>query len=76
MIKQLVVNGDGVDPHSLSAKDYQAHNIELKRTAMQAIRAKCLDYTNDQQAEVRYCPQSDCPLWPLRMGSYPKARRG
>lgn len=40
-------------------------------TAMQAIRAKCLDCCYSA-AEVRKCVQADCPLWPLRMGSYPK----
>ena len=33
-----------------------------------AIRLKCLDCTCGQQAEVRRCPATNCPLWRYRMG--------
>lgn len=35
---------------------------------MKAIRAKCLDCTCDQQAEVRLCEIKTCALWRFRMG--------
>jgi len=31
-----------------------------------AIKAKCLECTNLQYAEVRDCTISGCPLWPYR----------
>lgn len=40
-----------------------------------AIRAKCLDCCGNQEAEVRKCVSVTCPLWPMRMGSLPKALR-
>ena len=38
----------------------------LSRT--KAIRMKCLDCCGGQQAEVRKCPATNCPLWRYRMG--------
>jgi hypothetical protein len=38
----------------------------LSRT--KAIRMKCLDCSGGQQAEVRKCPATNCPLWRYRMG--------
>ena len=43
-------------------------------TGLTAIRAKCLDCALDP-SEVRKCVQTDCPLWPLRMGCVPKGYR-
>ena len=37
-------------------------------TRTKAIRLKCLDCTCGQQAEVRKCPATHCPLWRYRMG--------
>ena len=42
------------------------------RTPMKAIRAKCMDCTCDQVAEIRECTIKLCPLWPYRMGRRPK----
>ena len=42
------------------------------KTPMKAIRAKCLDCTCDQVAEIRECTIKLCPLWPYRMGRRPK----
>ncbi len=41
-------------------------------TPVKAIRAKCLDCTAGQYKEVRFCPITDCPLYPYRMGRRPK----
>lgn len=43
-----------------------------KRTPIKAIRAKCLDCTCGQVAEVRECPIKECPLHEYRMGHRPK----
>lgn len=40
-----------------------------------AIRAKCLDCTCNQIAEVRKCPIERCPLHPFRMGKNPFSNR-
>jgi hypothetical protein len=44
-------------------------------TPLKAIRAKCLDCCCYQQAEVRRCPATECPLYAYRMGHNP-ARAG
>ena len=38
---------------------------------LKAIREKCLDCCCGNAAEVRKCVATDCPLWPLRMGTNP-----
>lgn len=43
-------------------------------TPVQAIRAKCLDCSGGNRAEVRLCPVSDCSLFPFRMGRNPNCR--
>jgi len=43
-----------------------------KLTGMSAIREKCLDCSNWNEAEVRNCEIKDCALWPFRFGRYPK----
>lgn len=44
-----------------------------KLTPMKAIRAKCIDCTCGQNAEVRRCQVSSCSLHRYRMGKRPKA---
>jgi hypothetical protein len=43
-----------------------------KRTPIKAIRAKCLECSNDQVKEVRECTIEKCPLYEYRMGKRPK----
>jgi hypothetical protein len=44
----------------------------MKRlTPMRAIRANCLECSGGNQAEVRSCVISTCPLFPYRMGKNP-----
>jgi hypothetical protein len=38
---------------------------------LKSIRAKCLDCSAGQPAEVRACPVSTCALHPYRMGENP-----
>lgn len=40
-------------------------------TPLKAIRAKCMDCTNNQFIEVRECCIKDCALYPYRMGHNP-----
>lgn len=41
-------------------------------TPVKAIRAKCLDCSCGNNAEVRECVITDCPFYPYRMGHRPK----
>ena len=53
------------------------HVAQLDRLAIRrhpilsAVRAKCLDCTGDQPAEVRLCASASCALWPFRFGVNP-----
>jgi hypothetical protein len=47
--------------------------MEIK-TPMKAIRAKCMDCSNNQIVEVRECPIINCPLYPYRMGHNPNRK--
>lgn len=40
-------------------------------TPIKAIRAKCMDCSNNQRKEIRECPIKNCPLYPFRMGKRP-----
>ena len=61
----------GRDPRSIPPEGWRDRPFV---TGLDAIRAKCLDCALDP-SEVRKCVQTDCPLWPLRMGSVPKGYR-
>lgn len=45
------------------------------KTAIKAIRAKCLDCSGGSSKEVRLCPVTDCPLYPYRFGKRPETVR-
>ena len=48
----------------------------MKRiTPMKAIRAKCLECSNDSWLEVKECPVTECPLWEFRFGKNPKRKK-
>ena len=47
---------------------------DIKAPSMaKAIRKKCLDCSCGQAMEVRKCGLENCPLYPYRFGSNPKA---
>ena len=48
--------------------------VDKPPTPLRAIRAKCLDCTDGQPKEVRFCPVPDCPLYPFRLGKSPRAK--
>ncbi len=58
----------GKDPRQISATDLRT--LGHPESYPKIIRAKCLDCA-ENEAEVRKCVQTSCPLWPLRMGSNP-----
>ena len=47
----------------------------MAMTPMRAIRAKCLECSNDNVNEVRECPITDCALYPFRFGKNPFTNR-
>jgi hypothetical protein len=42
---------------------------------VKAIRAYCLECSNDQTSEVKNCPMYRCPLYPFRFGKNPYRQR-
>ena len=42
---------------------------------IKAIRAYCLECSNGQTSEVKWCPREVCPLFPFRMGKNPYRQR-
>ena len=61
----------GRDPRRIPTEDWRDRPF---LSGLAAMRAKCLDCAFDPK-EVRKCVQTECPLWPLRMGSVPKGYR-
>jgi len=52
-----------------------ARDVELKvLTRLEAIRAKCLDCSDNSKHRVRTCPIKHCALWPYRMGKNPNRK--
>lgn len=63
---RLVVNGLGIEDFT---------EWEGKRSPLKAIREKCLDCSNDQRDEVKFCQVKKCPLYPFRIGKNPFAAK-
>ena len=61
----------GRDPRRIPTEGWRDRSFI---SGLNAIRAKCLDCALDPK-EVRKCVQTDCPLWPLRMGCVPRDYR-
>lgn len=51
--------------NTVTGFDYTKDQAPIPR---KAIRLKCRECTNNQEAEIRRCGIVDCPLWPWRMG--------
>ena len=64
----------GRDPRSMTPAELNQLG-HSSNSVLAAVRAKCVDCCGGQTSEVRKCPAFECPLWPLRMGSNPLARR-
>lgn len=44
-------------------------------TPMQAIRAKCMECSNDSFKEIKLCSITNCPLYDFRLGKNPNIKR-
>lgn len=64
----------GRDPRKLTVEDFKQAGVDLRPVA-EAVRAKCIDCCAGSIGEVRKCTAVQCPLWPLRMGVFPRALR-
>lgn len=60
----------GRDPRAVSREELTAAGHKPMSPA-KAIRARCLDCSSGQPAEVRLCTAVTCPSWPFRMGANP-----
>ena len=60
----------GRDPREMTNEELT--NLgHVKMPVLDAIRARCLDCSSQQQSEVRKCTAVQCPSWPYRMGTNP-----
>ena len=63
--------GEVIGKHP-SAVPSQILSLKFRaQNPLKAIREKCLDCCCDNAAEVRKCVDTDCALWPFRMGTNP-----
>lgn len=56
-------------PHEISVTDLKG--LGGPKSPIKAIRAKCLDCSAGNAAEIRKCVAYGCALWPFRMGRNP-----
>src|SRR5258707_7606339 len=56
-------------PGSIPLPDLR--DLRHPESPIKAIRAKCLDCSGGNEAEVRKCVATGCALWPFRMGVNP-----
>jgi hypothetical protein len=64
----------GRDPRELTPQDFHAAGVPL-RPVMKAVRTNCIECCCGQVGEVAKCVRVGCPMWPLRMGVFPKKLR-
>jgi len=46
--------------------------MEKRKTPVKAIRAKCLECEGNSYKAVRRCENTDCSLYPYRLGKRPQ----
>ena len=49
----------------------QGFSGKIITSPVKAVRAKCIDCCCGSSREVRFCPVTDCPLFPFRFGHNP-----
>lgn len=59
----------GRDPRQVPLAEIR--QLEHPESPIRAIRAKCIDCSGSNAAEVRKCVAVKCALWPMRMGVNP-----
>jgi len=45
-----------------------------KQSAIKQIRKSCLECSGNQNKQILFCQITDCPLWYLRFGTFPKTK--
>jgi hypothetical protein len=60
----------GRDPRQVSRDELIAAGHK-PTSALNALRARCIDCKAGELSEVRRCAHLDCPAWPYRMGTNP-----
>ncbi len=60
----------GRDPREMAPEELQALG-HVRRPALQALRARCVDCCGGSVQEVRFCTAVACAAWPFRMGTDP-----
>lgn len=45
-----------------------------RQSAIKQIRKSCLECCSSQVKQIMFCAITDCPLWYLRFGTFPKTR--
>jgi hypothetical protein len=55
-----------MDRAEIVRKPIDYHGQKVTRAS--AIRLRCLECCGNQRAEVRECPDRQCPLWGYRLG--------
>ena len=48
--------------------------MNITKSPLKAIRAKCLDCSGGHPKEVLHCPSAECPLYPFRFGNNPNRK--
>ncbi len=43
-----------------------------RQLPLKQIRKQCLDCCSDSTKSIRFCASTECPLWYLRFGRFPK----
>ncbi|WP_173088927.1 hypothetical protein [Devosia sp. 1635] len=59
----------GKDPRQIPVAELRL--LQQPESPIKAIRAKCIDCSGNNVAEVRKCTAVGCALWPMRMGTSP-----
>lgn len=50
--------------------------MTTKAEVLKSIRAKCLDCSCYQDNEIKFCPITQCALFPFRFGKDPNPAKG
>lgn len=60
----------GRDPRGMTPGELMSLG-NVRMSAQQALRLRCIDCSGASAAEVRLCTHVQCPAWPFRMGRSP-----
>lgn len=65
----------GRNPHDCSIDELKAGGF-TPHSSTKAIRLMCIACTGNAIKTISECGSIECPLWPWRMGTRPKAWKG